>query len=137
MTEAIVESKLKSGTLTFDGTAAFATQATNVRLVPSTDAKGDPLETLSGATLEPADETKWNLVVEAVQDFTDPTGFVNYALEHAGDVVTYVWKPNAVGPTYSGTVKVRPVEIGGDVNARLSTDAEWPCQETPTPAYPA
>lgn len=138
MTEPITESRLKGGTLTLGSAPgeAFETQATNVRLVPSTDEVGDPLEVLSGDTLDPEDETTWALVITAVQDFTDPAGFQNYALQNAGDIVAYTWKPNAVGPTYTGTVKVRPVEIGGDVNKRLTTDAEWPCQEVPTVAYP-
>lgn len=131
----ITESRLKSGTLTLDA-LSFATQASNVRLEPRTDDNGDTLEVLSGDTITPDDETTWSLVIEAVQDFEDEAGFVNYALQNAGDVVPYSWKPNAVGPTYSGTVRVRPVAIGGEVNARLSTTAEWPCQQAPTPAYP-
>jgi hypothetical protein len=31
-----------------------------------------------------------------------------------------------------GTARVRAVEIGGDVNARLTTDWEWPLTGTPT-----
>lgn len=139
MTEAIIEAKLKGGTLTLGAVpgVAFETQATNVRLVPNTDEQGDALEVLSGDTLDPEEVTDWSLVVVAVQDFTDEAGFVNYCLQNAGDIVPYTWKPNAVGPTYTGTCRIRPVEIGGEVNTRLTTDAEFPCFETPTPAYPA
>lgn len=133
----ITESRLKSGVLTIDA-QAFATQATNVRLVPRTDDQGDTLEVLSGDTITPDDTTTWSLVITAVQDFDDPAGFVNFAMTNAGDVVPYTWSPSgAAGVSYTGNVRVRPVEIGGDVNARLTTDAEWPCQEAPTPAYPA
>jgi hypothetical protein len=130
------ESKLRNGVLTIDA-VPFATQASNVRLSPKTDEVGDALEVLSGDVLEPSDKTDWTLVIEALQDFDDPAGFVNFTLTNAGDVVTYTWKPNdtATGVTYSGTVRIRPVEIGGDVNDRLTTSAEWPCQETPTVAY--
>lgn len=131
----ITQSRLKAGTLTLDA-LPFATQATNVRLVPKTDEQGDRLEVLSGDSITPDDSTDWALVITAVQDFDDEAGFVAFAMANAGDVVPYSWKPNATGVTYTGTVKVRPVEIGGDVDARLTTDAEWPCQETPTPAYP-
>lgn len=131
-----IESKLRNGTLTIDA-VSFATQASNVRLAPKTGDVGDPLEVLSGDILEPSDKTDWTLIIEALQDFDDPAGFVNFTLTNAGQVVPYTWKPNNVAGsvTYSGTVKVRPVEIGGDVNDRLSTSAEWPCQETPTAAY--
>jgi hypothetical protein len=132
----INDDRLKAGTLTIDGDA-FATQATNVRLVPKTDDNGDTLEVLSGDTINPDDTTSWSLVITTVQDFDDPAGFIAKALSEAGTVVPYVWKPNATGVSFAGTVRIRPVEIGGDVNARLTTDAEWPCQEAPTPTYPA
>jgi len=131
----ITESRLRLGTLTLGGTS-FATQATNVRLVPSTEEDGDALEVLSGDEILPDDVTTWALAITAVQDFDDPAGFVNYAMQNAGDVVAFVWAPNPPGVSYAGNVKVRPVEIGGDVNARLTTEAEWPIQGEPIPTYP-
>lgn len=131
----ITESRLKNGTLTLDA-LPFQTQTHNVTLDPKTDERGDSLEVLSGDTITPDDESTWTLHIEAVQDFDDETGFVAFALDRAGDVVPYSWKPNATSPTFTGTVRVRPVAIGGDVNARNSTTAEWPCQEAPTPTYP-
>lgn len=137
----ILDHRLRKGVLTIDG-KQFATQATNVRLVPDTDEVGDPLEVLSGDTVTAEDETSWTLVIEAVQDFDEPTGFVNYAMQNAGLVVSYVWTPNdatgdavGAGVSYNGTVRVRPVEVGGDVAKRLTTSAEWPCQQKPTATY--
>lgn len=134
----ILESRLKTGTLTIDG-KPFASQASNVRLTPKTDEQGDPLEVLSGDTVSAEDETSWALNITAVQDFDDPTGFVALCIADAGEVVAYSWKPNAGvdTPTYTGNVRIRPVEIGGDVNKRLFTSAEFPCQEKPTVTYPA
>lgn len=134
---AITESRLKGGTLTLDATHQFAKQATNVRLVPKTDEQGDALETLDASEILPDDVTSWSLHLAAVQDFDDPAGFVAFALEHAGEVVPFVWKGNATGTSFAGSVKVRPVEIGGDVNSRLTTEAEWPLQGDPVPTYPA
>lgn len=133
----ITESKLKSGTLTIEGNS-FATQATNVTLTPDVDEQGDALEVLSGDTLSPDERTMWALGIEAVQDFTNPAGFVEYCRQNAGDVVAFSWKPAPAAATYSGTVKVRAVEIGGDVNARLTTSAEFPVIGglTVTPAAP-
>lgn len=132
----ITESKIRRGTLTLDA-VPFATQATNVRLVPKTDEVGDTLEVLSGDTISPDEHTAWSLVIEAVQDFDDVAGIVNFSMTNAGDIVAYVWAPNDVANsvTYSGTVKVRPVEVGGDVGDRLTTTLEWACQEQPTPVY--
>lgn len=129
----IIEDRLKTGTLTLDG-VSFASQATNVSLDPETDEDGDALEVLSGETLTPDEVSTWTLHIEAVQDFDDAAGFVRFCFANAGDVVAYTWKPNAAGSTWSGTVKVRPVQVGGDVNARLSTEADFPCQETPNVA---
>jgi hypothetical protein len=132
----ITESKVRRGTLTLDA-VPFATQATNVRLVPKTSEVGDTLEVLSGDTETPDEETGWTLVVEAVQDFDDPEGIVNFSMTNAGEIIAYSWKPNDVASsvTYSGTVKVRPVEIGGDVGSRVTTSLEWACQQAPTPVY--
>jgi hypothetical protein len=132
----IVEDRLKSGTLSLDA-LPFATQATNVNLSPDTDEEGDPVETLSGDTIEADDVTTWSLNVTAIQDFDDEAGFVAFCLANAGDVVPFTWKPNAAGVSYAGTCKIRPVEIGGDVAARLTTSASFPVVTGPTPTYPA
>lgn len=132
----ITDSRLRGGTLTLDG-KQFADQATAVRLIPDTDEVGDPLEVLSGDQQLADDETTWTLRVETVQDFDDAAGFVAFAFDNAGDVVPFSWRPNATGVTYSGSVKVRPVEIGGEVNTRLGTEGSWPVQGTPTRVYPA
>lgn len=135
-TPEIIDSRLKLGTLTIDG-VAYATQMTNVRLEPSTDADGDALETLSGATIEPDDKTTWQLVIVAIQDFDDVAGFIAMTLANAGDTVPVVWQPNATGVSYAVSAKVRPVPIGGDVAARLTTSATWPCDGAPVPTYPS
>ena len=132
----ITDSRLKVGVLTLDS-IAFDSQSTNVRLEPKTAEQGDAIEVLSGETITPDDETTWQLVIVAIQDFDDSEGFQAFSLDRAGDLVAYSWKPNAAGPTFTGTVRVRPVPIGGDVASRLSVTAEWPCEGAPTPSWPA
>lgn len=124
----IKESKLKAGTLTLGG-VEFAVQMTNVRVTPTHDEDGDPIETLSGDSLA-ADTVRGNqLNLTAIQDWEDVAGFVNYTWENDLDTVAFSWAPRgATGPTYSGNVEVRAVEVGGDVNKRLTTDAEWTCE---------
>jgi len=131
----ITDSRLRTGTLTLDA-VAFASQATNVNLTPTTDTDGDELEVLSGETITPDDVTTWSLNITAVQDFDDPDGFVAFALTNAGELVPYSWAPNAGGPTFTGTVRVRPVVIGGDVKVRNTTDASWPCTDEPVVSWP-
>lgn len=137
MTTPTTESKLKSGVLTLDG-VDYACQATNVRLVPPGDARGgsDDTEVLNGNVLAPEDTganaPRWTLHIRAVQDFTNASGFTMWAFENDGDTVPYSWKPNASGPTFSGQIVVKAVEIGGDVNRRLFTPAEFECTAKPT-----
>lgn len=134
---AIRDSRNKNGTLTLDA-LAFASQATNVTLDPSTDEEGDGLEVLSGETIDPDEVTSWSLEIEAVQDFDDPAGFVKFCKDNAGQAVPFTWAPSgATGPTYSGSVRVRPVRIGGDVNTRLTTPASFPVIGAVTDTYPA
>lgn len=136
----ITESKLKTGVLKFGGTGAanatggesFAAQASNVRLTPNTSTEGDPLETLSGDTISADSKTDWTLNITAVQDFDDPDGFLTYCFDNDGDDVTYHWKPSADSPSFHGTVSIRAIEIGGDVNKRLTSAAAFPCTAKPT-----
>ena len=132
MTTTITESKLKGGTLTLD-TEAFACQAVNVKLTPNhetTTETDDQVETLCGATTEPSEEvtirTTWTLGIEAIQDFTNPDGFVRFTIDRNQEVVDFTWKPNATGPTFSGRCRVLAVEIGGEINRRINTTAAFP-----------
>lgn len=133
----IIDSRVKTGTLTVDA-VAFNAQATNVALVPSTKEVGDPVEVLSGDKIAAEDETTWALVFTGIQDFDDAAGWIEYARANAGETVPFTFEPNSVdAPSYAGTCKVRPVTIGGPVNARNTSDASWPLVTGPTPTYPA
>ena len=137
----ITESRVVTGVLTIDS-VAFASQITNVSLVPSVATEGDPIEVLSGDKIAADEVVSWALVFTAIQDFNDEDGIVNYALENSGDTVAFTFTPDHVpdvtdGVTYSGTTKVRPLTIGGGVNVRLLTEASWAVVTGPTPDYTA
>lgn len=135
--EAIEDSRLSGGTLTLDA-IPFAKQMTTVELEPSTAEEGEHVEVLSGATLDPDEVTSWVLNLGAIQDFDDPTGFVEFARANAGQLVPFSWQPNAVGaPTYTGTVRVRAVKIGGEVAKRLGNESGWPVIGDFDTTYPA
>jgi|SRR5690349_6180002 len=131
---AIEDSRLSGGVLTVDA-QEFAKQMTSVQLTPSTDTDGDPVETLSGAKIEADEVTSWELELGAIQDFVDPAGFVEFARANAGQLVSFSWQPNSTGPTYTGTVRVRAVAIGGEVKSRLNTDGKWPVIGDPNVTY--
>lgn len=126
----ITESKIKSGTLTFTVDSQqldFSCQPTNVRIRPAHDTEGDPQETLCGDMLGAEETRNDSLLITAIQDFTDAAGFQAFTWEHDREEVAFSWAPRgAAGPSWSGTVKVRAVEIGGDINRRLTVEAEWP-----------
>lgn len=134
----IVESKLKTGKLTL-GTPGteFACQQTNVRIVPSFNEEGDAVETLCGDTLAPATTTEWALQGTSIQDFDAPGGvsFQQYSWEHNLQEVPFTWQPNTTAVKYVGTVQVRALEVGGDVNTRITTDFDWPVSGQPVATW--
>ncbi|GAB3251360.1 hypothetical protein GCM10027425_09250 [Alteromonas gracilis] len=133
----ITDSRNRYGTLTLDGDA-FAVQATSVKLTPSVDEEGDAVETLSGATIDPDEVTTWVLEIVGIQDFELQNGFVDFCFNYSGLVVPFEWKPSdsATAPTYTGTCKVRAIEIGGEVKSRLSSTATFPVVTGPDREYP-
>lgn len=110
----------------------FSTQAAAVRLTPAVESE-DGTPTL--ATPEPAPETSvsWALNVDAIQDFEEPAGFVNYLMDNALDEQLFEWTPaTADGTKYAGTVQIVPIEIGGDVAVQVVTSVELPLVGQPT-----
>jgi hypothetical protein len=135
-TPTIVESRLKNGTLTFGtGTPVdFSCQATNVRVTPSYEDDGDALEVLCGATKAPGKKGSYVLAGTVIQDFDTASGFVAYTWDNETQVVDFSWTPNdaTTGTSIVGKCTIVGVEIGGDVNTRLTTDFEFDCEGKPT-----
>lgn len=136
----ITESRLKTGVLTFGGTPTptdFSCQPTNVRLTPSYEDDGDDTETLCGDTIPAGKKETWVLAGTSIQDFDDPVGFISYCFDNRMTTVPFSWQPNTTGaPTYSGDVVIVALEIGGDVNTRLTTDFEFDVSGTLTVTPP-
>ena len=133
----VIESRLKSGVLTLKTTGGSAStyqaacQSTNVRIVPGVENDNeDSVEVLCGDTITGASSSKPAdvLAVTAIQDFTDPAGFIAFTWAHRGETVEFTWKPNGTAAqTWAGTLTIdKPYEVGGEVNARLTADIEWP-----------
>lgn len=133
---ATTDSRLKTGLLTLDA-LTFAGQSTSVTLTPPKAKASGSDEVLDGTVL--GDDTSadpWVLAIEAIQDFTNAAGLQKFLFDNEGDTVPYSWKPNATGPTFSGSVVVVAAEIGGSVASRLKTKVEMSCTGKPvwTPA---
>lgn len=125
------DSRLGPGTLTLAATD-FSTQASAVRLTPSVNSE-DGTPTLATPEPPPLTTVDWALNIDAIQDFENATGLVNYLMDNALDEVAFAWTPSTPdGTIYSGTVQIVPIEIGGDVAVQVVTSVELPLVGQPT-----
>jgi hypothetical protein len=145
---AVTESRLKTGKLTLGGTppvtppgpptggTEFACQATNVTITPAFNDEGDLVETLCGDTVLPTTKTDWSLTGTSIQDFDIPDSFVKYTWDNNLVEVPFSWQPNENATVFYGTVQVRALTVGGDVNVRITADFEWPINGQPGVDWP-
>lgn len=127
----LTDARQGPGTLTLDA-QEFAAQAAAVKLTPSVDST-DGTPTLAEPDPAPLSEVSWALNIDAIQDFTDPAGLVNYLMDNVLAEVPFTWTPlTADGTSYAGTVQIIPMEVGGDVAVQVVTSVELPVIGTPT-----
>jgi len=130
----LTDSRQGPGTLTFGTTTPkdFSAQSAAVKLTPSVDST-DGTPTLEVPDPAPLSTISWALNVDAIQDFDDAAGFVNFLMDNALSEQPFSWTPNTAGGTeYSGTVQIVPIEIGGDVGVQVVTSVELPLVGEPT-----
>lgn len=128
---ALHDDRLGPGLLSL-GSVDYGVQISNVRLTPDVSSD-DGTPTLGIPEPAPLTTIAWSLAGSAIQDFTDPAGFVNYCMDHSLEEVAFEWTPYTPGTTkYTGTCQITPVEIGGDVNVQITTDFEFPVVGVPT-----
>ena len=127
---------LGPGSLTIGQTASareWGGNVTKCELIPDTSADDD-VPMLDGSTLSGEETTKYTLGGSIQQDY-DFDSLEAFCFANNGTELSFVWIPNNDGGiSWSGTVKIRPVKIGGDVKKRNSTDFEFPLVGNPTPA---
>ena len=119
------DSRLGPGTLKLEA-VEFNTQVSACRLTPDVSSE-DGTPTL--AVPDPAPETTigWALNIDAIQDFEEAAGLVNYLMDNALSEVAFEWTPlTSDGTKYAGTVQIVPIEIGGDVAVQVITSVELP-----------
>jgi hypothetical protein len=121
----VVPSRLKAGRLLFGGDFEYACHQSAVRLTPKRDTVGSDVTTICGKVIPATVKTSYTLSGDAVSDFNDPAGFQLFAHTHASELWTFEWAPNVNPPTYYGVVRVQPIEIGGEVGARLKASWSW------------
>lgn len=110
----------------------FATQCTKARLKPSTKSD-DALVVLSGDSIPGSQTTTWELEATLIQDY-DTDNLAEWCMKHAGKQVPFKFTPNgAAKRMYSGELVLRPIDIGGDVTKRNTSDVVFPLVGDPVP----
>lgn len=119
------DSRLGPGTLKLEA-VEFNTQVSACRLTPSVDSE-DGTPTLAVPDPAPEASVSWALNIDAIQDFTEAAGLVNYLMDNALSEVAFEWMPlTSDGTKYAGTVQILPIEIGGEVAVQVVTSVELP-----------
>jgi hypothetical protein len=127
---ALTDSRLGVGTLTI-GTADYGAQITNVQLVPDKSSE-DGTPTLADPTPLPLETESWALEGEAIQDFELAAGFVNWCFDNAGTEAPFVFTPTTgKGQSWSGTVLVSSIPIGGDAGVQITAPFSFPVKGKP------
>lgn len=132
---AISSFKMGPGSLTFSAGAQVASaQVTKCAVECDESVKTtDAIPVLSGEELPRQDEATlaWKLTGAVIQDI-QAAGLVSFTWDNAGAEVTFIFIPNTVEDRQvSGTVRIVPLSLGGDVNARNTSDLSWAIIGTP------
>lgn len=132
----IVESRVKSGSLSI-GTETFSCQPTSAAITPDHEGTSeDSVEVLCGDTLagSEANVLTATLNLTSIQDFTNANGLIAYSWAHDGEIVDFTWSPtDDAQDAWTGKVTVGALLVGGDVNTRITNDAEWKITQLVTP----
>lgn len=109
----------------------WAGDMTKMTLTPTTNGE-DAVPLLDGTDLDGEETTTWELGGTLVDDF-DFDSLQNFCIANAGKVLPFVMTPNNDGGSdYSGSVKIRPIAIGGDVKKKNTNDFAFPLIGKPT-----
>ena len=117
------------GSLKFGETASeldLSCQVSSVEITWDSDSE-DPTNVLCGDAV--AGETTYTatLSVTALQDIT-AGGVIDYSWKNKGTEVPFIYVPNdKVGTTIEGRCTINPIDMGGEVKTRPTSDFEWPC----------
>ena len=124
--------RLGPGTLTFGaGPNDFSMQVSRCVLVP--DNQEEEATPTLGEPFPVAEvQTNWTLEGDAISDWAQADGFINWAFDNKNTEQAFEFVPNT-GETimWSGTCRIVAMEIGGDVQAQISTSFSFPVKGQP------
>lgn len=106
--------------------AEVSTRVTSIRLVPDVTEEDD-IPVLSGDTVAGDNETKFKLAVALFSDFgMTEDSFVERCYAERGRVVDFEFIPSSEhGRGVAGQLKLRPIEIGGEVGKHARPEVEF------------
>lgn len=122
------------GTLTIGGTGSvldMTAQVTKCKVGWKANA-ADSTKTLSGDTVGGGRSYTAQLTATVFQDDLGVSGMVDYSWAHKGDEVPFTFVPKTGGRGVAGTLTVDPIDVGGDVGAKNTSDLTWDCVGEPT-----
>jgi hypothetical protein len=127
--------RLGPGSLKFGETGTpmeFAAQLTNARISPSINEE-DAIDVLSGETIDGDDTIDWVVAGTLHQSF-DKAGLVYWCFENRLTVVPFDFVPNTDEADYGwrGNCKIVPIDAGGDVKTKNTSDFEFKVIGEPT-----
>lgn len=141
----IVQTKTGPGILTIGEAASltnFQSQCTSTTLTPKVDTD-DAIIVLSGETKGGERTETWNLSGTLLNDWGVESGLVQWLFEHRGQDLPFEFQPlSTYDQSFTGTLTVEAVEIGGDAGKAGDHDFEFalvgnpilgPVATTPTP----
>jgi hypothetical protein len=114
----------------------YACQVSTIAVEPSVDTEDDT-PVLCGDTEPGASTYSANLTATVFQDLPLPStqGLTRFSWDHKGEKVHVRYIPNdTLDPVVGvdGTVVIQPMNIGGDLNTKPTSDIEWPFVGFPT-----
>jgi hypothetical protein len=99
-------------------------QVTSLRVEFSEEVE-DSVPTLSGESLEGAASYPATLTGTLVQDLTE-AGMFDYTWTNKGSIVPFTFTPStAAGRTVTGECRIAPLNLGGDVRTKNTTEFTW------------
>ena len=120
--------KLGPGSLIIGDTGTpmeISCQITACTVEFETDSEDD-VPTLCGGTLAGDEDETATLTGTIIQDLSDD-GIIEYTWANAGTVQPVVFIPNeTMAKQITGSVKIRSLNVGGDVKTSPTSDFEWP-----------
>jgi hypothetical protein len=107
------------------GSALDLTAQVTALTVEFSEEVEDSIPTLSGETLEGAASYPATLTGTVAQDLTE-AGMFDYTWTNKGTIVPFTFTPStAAGRTVTGQVRVAPINLGGTVKTRNTSDFTW------------